>query len=592
MGENIAQGQLPSETQIKHELDNTSQFLKNLETSSTTLEKEKVFHDTRKFVESVQDVIVEGGLGDRIQRFMADVGKLAEHTPLANEPKEAWIETRDFMMSLKDLVSDLTKSTQFRKSLVNLMKIIKDVVYDETQSRPGDKLEKDFVKNKSASETAKDVVSETVDALQELPKVEDLPEDKKKQIREQFKVMFGELNENPDTSFALRKFMKLWSRLNCELTFQLTRAEVDPEIRRVGLEGKQIIEVLSGKSLDDFLARLRETLKIIENDQELTAYLKEIKCYFTEALDKPQITQTEEFYDRVEEYIVRGRQLARKYRKQYNFNDLIDSANEIINGIASNEQFSNVQYRAAKLASDLTTTDIKGNTQLDFDLIKSMRTELAPYLLDRIKELPLPGFRISNESFEYLIVDDLFVQIDDILPELIRIHSRNDTDLTIKNFENPVKSESVVKVKIEGVRPKFNDFYFKFKRNNVLGVQDEGRADLKVTGSGLNIYLDFQIDVDSNNNAILGDFEVKVSVDGITLDITEANHKTLLNLVSPLFTQRLKNELESSIKMRMKQIAGDWSATINKRFLSTLPSLLPKSPVDSLTTKLVNTVIE
>jgi len=265
----------------------------------------------------------------------------------------------------------------------------------------------------------------------------------------------------------------LWSRLNCELTFQLSREEVNPEIRRVGLEGKQIIEVLSGKSLDDLIARFKETIKIIENDQELTAYMKEIKCYLTEALDKPEITQTEEFYDRIEEYIVRGRQLAKKYRKQYNFNDLIDAANDVINGIYSNEQFSNLQYRAEKLASDLTYTDMTGQKHFDFDLLKSMRTELAPFLLERIREVPIPGFRISNETFEYLIVDDLFVQIDDILPELIRIHSRNDTDLTLKNFENPIKSESVVKVKIEGVRPKFNDFYFKFKRNSLLGVQDE-----------------------------------------------------------------------------------------------------------------------
>jgi DNA-binding transcriptional regulator YiaG len=469
---------------------------------------------------------------------------------------------------------------------------MKDVVYEETESRPADTLEEAFIENKPAKETAKDVAKDAMDTLKELPKVEDLPEEKKKQIREQVKVLFAELNKQPDTSFALRKLMKLWGRLNTELTFQLSRVEVDPEIRRVGLEGKQIIEQFAGKSLDELIARFREFVKIVENDQELTAYMKEVKCYVTEALDKPQITQTEQFYDRIEEYIVVGRKLAKKYRKQYNVNDLVDAANDIINGIQSNEQFSNVQYRAEKLAQDFTTTDIKGNKHLDFDLIKSMRQELLPYLLDRIRAVPIPGFRLSNESFEYLIVDDLYVDIEDVLPDNIRIHSRNDTDLTLKNFENPVKSESIVKVKIEGVRPKFRDFYFKFKRNSILGVSDEGRASLFVTKSGVNIYMEFEITADSNNNSILGEADVKVSVDGITLDILEANHKTLLNIVSPLFTEKLKNQLETSLKLRMKQIAGDWSATINKRFLTVLPTVLPKSPMDGLTTKLVTTVIE
>jgi len=190
-----------------------------------------------------------------------------------------------------------------------------------------------------------------------------------------------------------------------------------------------------------------------------------------------------------------------------------------------------------------------------------------------------------------LIVDDLFVEIEDILPEKIRIHSRNDTDLTLKNFENPIKSESLVKVKIEGIRPKFHHFYFKFKRNSLLGVQDEGRANLFVTGSGVNIYMEFQIDVNAENKGFLGEAEVKVSVDNISLDITEANHKTMLNLVSPLFTARLKNELESSLKLRIQEISHDWSAIVNKRILTVIPGILPKSPVDAAT-KLVSTLVE
>lgn len=592
MGENIAQGKLPTDTQVTHELDNAAQFLKERENQSKTAEKEKVWHDTRKFVESVQDVIEEKNFGERLQRFITDVSKLSEMTPTANEPKETWIETRDFLMSLKDLVVDLTKSSSFRICIVQLVKIIKDVIYEETQSTPGKKLEEDFVQNKSVQKTAKDVAKETVNAVKELPRVEDLPEDKKRQIRDQFKVMMKELNSHSETSYAFRKLLKLWSKLNCEFTFQLSREEVDPNIRRLELEAKQIIEILSGKSLDHLFSILKETIKIIENDKELNGLITEIRNYIYEGLDKPEITETEEFYDRVEDFIVRGRNLANKYKNDFTFNDCCDCVSDIMTGIQANEQFVNVQYRAGKLAKDFITTDITGKKSLDTELIGTLRSELLPFLIERIREVPIPGFRIQNENFEYLIVDDLFVEIEDILPEKIKIHSRNDTDITLKNFENPIKSESVVKVKIEGIRPKFNQFYFKFKRNSVLGVQDEGRANLFVTGSGVNIYIDFQIDVNTENKGFLGDFEVKVWVDKINLDITEAKHKTILNLVSPLFTAKLKNELESSLKMRIQQIAGDWSTLANKRILSVVPGILPKGPMEGFATKLVDTVIE
>jgi len=593
MGEKLVQGQLPTDTQVTHELNKAAEFLKEKENETVAPTKGMVYHDTRKFVESVQDVIEEKNFGERVQRFITDVAQLAELTPTANEPKEAWIETRDFVMSMKDLILDVTKSQSFRKGLVQLVKIIKDIFYEETTRDPSKKLEKDFVNQESPKTTAQDVAKETKKALEELPNIEDLPEDKKRAIREQFKTMMGELNQHSETSFAFRKALKLWGRLNAELSFQLTREEVDPNIRKVELEAKQIIEILSGRSLDDFIARLKETIRIIENDGELNTYLNDIRNYLIEGLEKPEITQTDKFYDRVEEFISRGRQIARRYRENWNWNGLCDAADDIMTGIQSNDQFWNVQYRAEKLVKDFTVTDIKGNKHLDTDLIATMRQDLLPFLIDRIKEVPIPGFRLQNENFEYLIVDDLYVDVEDILPDMIRIHSRNDTDLTLKNFENPIKSESVVKVKIEGVRPKFHHFYFKFKRNSVLGVSDEGRANMFVTGSGVNIKMDFQIDVNNDNKGFLGDFEISVSVDHITLDITEANHKTLLNIVAPLFTKKIKDELESSLKVRIKQIASEGSASVNKRILTVMPGVLPKGPIDGIAmTKLVDTIIE
>jgi hypothetical protein len=205
MGEKLVQGQLPTDTQVTHELNKAAEFLKEKENETVAPTKGMVYHDTRKFVESVQDVIEEKNFGERVQRFITDVAQLAELTPTANEPKEAWIETRDFVMSMKDLILDVTKSQSFRKSLVQLVKIIKDIFYEETNRDPSKKLEKDFVNQESPKTTAQDVAKETKKALQDLPNIEDLPEDKKRAIREQFKTMMGELNQHSETSFAFRK---------------------------------------------------------------------------------------------------------------------------------------------------------------------------------------------------------------------------------------------------------------------------------------------------------------------------------------------------------------------------------------------------
>jgi len=194
-----------------------------------------------------------------------------------------------------------------------------------------------------------------------------------------------------------------------------------------------------------------------------------------------------------------------------------------------------------------------------------------PFLIDRLKNVPISGFRLSNDDFEYLEVDNLHVNVEDILPDKIKIWSSMDTDITIKNFENPVKSETVVKFFLSGIRPTFENFDFRFKRRGMLGLKDEGRASLDLNGKGLSIRIDFEVDVDTESRVLLGDFTVYVSVDSIDLDIKEADNKFLLNMMTGLFAPRVKYELEKAILQRVGEMGKEWALTINKRVLSALP---------------------
>jgi len=82
--------------------------------------------------------------------------------------------------------------------------------------------------------------------------------------------------------------------------------------------------------------------------------------------------------------------------------------------------------RSQSFFSNFVYKDPRTNTpKIDFDLIDRMRATLVPFIIERIREIPIPRIEVSNKDFEYLIVDDLHLLLGNILPDQVTIHSRS-----------------------------------------------------------------------------------------------------------------------------------------------------------------------
>lgn len=574
--ETLSQGQVPPTETFKKELEPTKEFLMQKEKSATTLEQEEMFRETRKFMSALEETIETKNLGDRLNALISAANRVTERTiPATAQAPEMWKETREFISSLRDLVPQLLRSKQFRISILNFFKVFRDIFHiEEKKEEAKGKLEEAFVEGRSPTETFQEIAQETTEKMKEL-KIEELPPEQKQKIRDNLKELMRTLRQHTDAAYSFRKLINLWSILNTQFTAHLMRAKVDRDVQEVIDRSIELVEVFAGRKVDDFLAKVNRTLEFFQNDPELQSYLDQFRAYILDGLENPDLLESDDYYDRGEELIRKGRQLAEKYKNEPILQDVVDSSSELVEAIKSDEQLRELQYRAQKIAEAFTYTDITGKKHVDTDLVSAMRKELVPFLIQRIKEVPVPGFTIQSEDFEYLIVDDLYVILEEIIPDKIHIHSRNDTDITMKNLENPVKSETIIKFKLEGLRPHFKDFYFRFKRKGLIQIADEGRANLRVTGKGVSIYITFDVDVDTEGRALLGNkADVDVMVDYIELEVTQAEHKTLLNFVSGFFEPRLRVELRNALKKRIEEIGSEWATYLNKRVLSALS--LPK----------------
>jgi len=431
------------------------------------------------------------------------------------------------------------------------------------------KMREAFVEGHEPRKAATNIGSDMTENFKNL-RLEDLPEKDRNEMRLHFKQLLYEINQHPDAGDAIPKLFSVGSMLTEEI---LSTKRQNPELVQVQQEAKEVIEGIVGQSLNLLIEKLRIAVRVISKDEGLKMYLRDLRMYFERGLDYPDLIDDEEYLDEGYEYMRRGREYAYKYNEEPALNDALDEAIKLMQTIKNDKNLTELQYRANKFLENFTTRS-KGKTEVNTDLIAAMRTHIIPLILSRIKNVPLPGFNVHNEDFEYLKVDDLCVTVSDILPDNVFIHTANDIQLAVQDFEsNAAVSHSWLKIRVEGIRLSIPDFHFAFKRKKFISISDEGRASLRIGGNGLSIFLKYKFRTDLNN--LLGDADVSVNIDRLQISVTEAKHSMLLKMGTGLMKNKIKRNIETAIEEQAKAMSKDLAETLNAT-IKNIPKNLPK----------------
>jgi len=540
--------------------------------AATTREEEKTLRDARKLLEATNDTLVEKNKNDDIQHFVAHVKRLAGDKEMKGQfiSDEAWDETREFLVSLKSLLMSLYKSSNFRNVLWMMFRLMKEIWVDQTGTRS--KLREAFVEGHEPKQTATTISSDIQSTMKNMT-LDDLPEKERNEIKLHFKQLLYEINSHPESADAIPKFFNIWAILTDEI---LSTTERNPEISSVQDEAKDVIEGIVGQSIDQLIKKLRVSARVVNHDEGLKDYFRDCRRYFERGLDYPDLVDDEEYLDEGNEIIRRGREYAQKYNEEPSFNDALDEAIKLMQSIKNDKNLNELQFRANKFLDNFTTRNAKGKVEVNTDLISAMRAHIIPLLLTRIKNIPVPGFNIHDDQFEYLKVDDLCVTVSDILPDNIFIHTANDIQLAVQDFESaPAIANSWLKIRIEGIRLTVPDFHFAFKRRKLLTIRDEGRASLKIAGNGLSLLLKYKFNQNTKN--ILGDSEVTVNIDRFQITVNKAKHRALLKIGMGILKSKIKKNIETymadQVRIMSKEIGETLSETIKN-----LPKNLPNFP--------------
>jgi hypothetical protein len=373
---------------------------------------------------------------------------------------------------------------------------------------------------------------------------------------------------------GIEGFINMWDALSSNMFSKLERVRINSDVNRVGATAKAVVEEFTGqKPLDDFVVCCRYWIDKCANDPELERFSEDVREYFRSVIDKPELIDSDDFYDQGNQLLERGQTIMEKYRHDDMFIAIFERARMLIEQVKNDDALCLLKNRSSAFFSNFVYKDAGNNPRLDMELLDKIRANMVPFLASRIQEIPLRRVEIKDVDYEYLIFDDLRLTITEkLLPEQIKFHFENFTDISIRS-EDPSTSVTRVSFSVANLMPKFENFYFSMKRKSTPTIEDEGRMSAKVKGDGLNIRGRFILKRDPKSGAILSDHKIVVRIGRLQIDILKAKHDTLLNMATFFFGGYIKRKAEEIIEETLTQTFLGYGDVLNAQVFSKLPTV-------------------
>eukprot|EP00029_Vermamoeba_vermiformis_P002000 TRINITY_DN1228_c0_g1_i1.p1 TRINITY_DN1228_c0_g1~~TRINITY_DN1228_c0_g1_i1.p1 ORF type:complete len:676 (+),score=259.75 TRINITY_DN1228_c0_g1_i1:109-2028(+) len=318
-------------------------------------------------------------------------------------------------------------------------------------------------------------------------------------------------------------------------------------------EGKALLESFSKRSLEPLLASTKDLINFILNDPEMWSWVKELRYFFENSFEFPNLWSSEQYSKRLERLIDDGRRLMNnvKYRTQYQL--LLSESQALFESIVNDADVVNLQEKAKSFLQNFAIRDkTTGEITFDTDLLMKLRKYLVPFFVELMDKIPIPVIEGSTDEYEFKLENIVFSGYD-IIPEHIEIHSRSDMDLNVKDL-NAEKINSLTTIKISHIMTKIENMKFWFKRKTFPAIEDSGLADVELRGNeGAKLLVDMQMLI-RDNNPVFRVMSSHVEIDRLRITVTEAKHEWLLNVFAAVFETKLKETMSRSIEEKMNTL--------------------------------------
>jgi len=577
----------------------------------------EVVVDTRKVLEAVNRLILEKNDDDKIQRFIwqasqADIDvdvDVSGNLELPDVPVPSKKEVKEAAGSLHQLFSLLLTSHELRNLIGDGINLFRDVFADAAEgvadvtikatraskkaakkTRPSEKERKEHhipgeglywedaamnVQN-FRKQVKRDVEDKRDETLRQGVKKarafkdyleEELPTDAVDAIKERFKAIINEIQDQPEYSEAIntlsglaRKYFELAKEEIVDAA-QATTANVkldgEPNQEAENAVGllRQIVESFTG-DIGPALKSASALYKHLENDERFQKIWTEFEELVDRSINDPGYVTSEKASRRFEKMYDEARSIVNENAEwKKDANNAISEAQKLLNRAANDKALIALGDACEKLGEstfDFAETGVNLVGAGGGDLWKDVSQVFLPRLLGALKEVPLPRVEFTSEDLD-LIVDNIRFESASFIPD--GAHFRSVLDYTTQKGYAAYASEGNVQTTLSfaGLRMAAKNIsYYINKKSGWVGLEDSGLLDIYLgsehpdADNGLDVTLVLENADEDDRESFFKLRKVDVDITGFDIAIRQSAH--------PIRNWLARGAVRSFMEIKVKEV--------------------------------------
>jgi len=312
----------------------------------------------------------------------------------------------------------------------------------------------------------------------------------------------------------------------------------------------------------------------VEEDERAKKFLREVREFILET--KNADISEEELKRKSKELVTCGRELVQEFKYGHELEDFLNRSQELLDNIRNDESVTVLRHYAGLVAEDVSFIDTEGRTQIDLELIGKLKDIVVPVLAESFKYIPVPRIERSDKNRAYW-VDNIVLCAYDILPDNVRFQIESDSEVSIRDIETK-KSNTRLVITLKQIRTELKNLDFFYEKKTIPTLTEGGRVTLRLGGDGATLSFTFEVQQGPEDKVPrLAEGEVNFNIHQLDIeyDKDSLKHEILVPLVTSVFKQQIKvemeREVEKSFKKLMKPIGDrlmDALSQVNRPILS------------------------
>lgn len=621
----------PSNQQIFDVIETTNEFLErkqrehslNSKTRKTVADVERVLKDAERFVK-------EKNPDEALQSIFLQARVAAESTAVAASARSGGMKDAagEAIDKAGDLARLMVSSSDFRIVLLDLVDLLEKIVYATEKNEDGSRGSPSVA---SVYDTAAQIESTrpTITTTTYIPstvttsfvpvsgrnspitlqpmtrtefddlirgsatssiapssyrQAESFSEFEKREVRGKLSAILSKISNSPDFQTGFDHLSSLVGIMKREVLDVMYNRPIstDANMIQILLEAKTFLQRFSGeKTIDEFLYNLRAFVKLIVDDPIMSKFMDDFVDFFQTSLKNPRmLTDDGAHMRRFDDLISRGLSLFSSLQQHPYLSNIISEAKTILNSIRDDPIRRKMAADLKVLAADFVTVGRDGKPTLNLDLVQQLKGLMIPLLTEHLKDIPVPRITGSNDTYDYEI-DNLSFSAGELLPSQIHLHIEGDGDFDVQHLSTN-KFVTRIVLTAENIQTNMQDIQFWFKRKSIPRTEDEGLADVEITGEGAKVLIMMTFSPD--RTLPFDVHAVRVNTDELNIKIKETRHDWLYNMMVGFFKGTIKDRLNQEVQLKLKSIIYQMNHQMNQLFdfsrqnlVSAASSLLIKS---------------